>query len=410
MKKSLLKKYAKLVAQKGVSVEKNQPVRINASIESHEFVEMLVEACYKAGASKVVVDWSDDVISKAEYKYMKVKDLCEVPEYVIAKSEYFVEKRFARVSISSKDPDSLKGVNLEKLRKANIAFSSKLEKYSEPYMASKIQWCVIAIPNYKWAKKVFPQYSKKKAFEELWKAILACSRVTEDNDPVVEWENHDQRLLKYATQLNEYNFKALKYQSSNGTDFTIELAPNHIWAGGAEANENGTIFNPNIPTEEVFTMPLKTGVNGKVVSTKPLSVNGNLVENFSLTFKDGRVEEFSAEKGYDVLESLLNTDEGARRLGEVALVPYNSPISQSNILFYNTLFDENASCHLALGRAYSMNVKGGPDMSKEELSNIGANQSFIHVDFMIGAKDLSIVGITQDNKEIPVFINGDWAI
>ena len=278
-------------------------------------------------------------------------------------------------------------------------------------MSSMVQWCVVAIPNPKWAKKVFPELSKKQAVEALWDAILKANHVTLDNDPVKEWQEHDNNLHARATLLNDFNFKELRYKSSNGTDFTVGLVNNHIWAGGSEGNVGDVPeFNPNMPTEEIFTMPHKDKVNGKVVSTKPLSYQGNLIEDFYVVFKDGEVVEYGAKKGEEVLKALLSVDAGAKRLGEVALVPYHSPISQSNILFYNTLFDENASCHLAFGNAYTMNIKDGVTSKEEDLIPLGYNKSLIHVDFMIGSKDLSIVGVKQDGTEVAVFVDGDFAI
>jgi aminopeptidase len=261
-----------------------------------------------------------------------------------------------------------------------------------------------------WAKKVFPDMEEDKAEEALWDAIFKASRVTEDNDPVKEWNEHNARLIKHNKILNDFQFKALHFKNEIGTDLTVELVENHVWSGGQEEATTGTVFNPNIPTEENFTMPLKTGVNGKVVATKPLDYQGNLIEDFWLEFKDGKVVDYDAKEGKDNLKNLIEFDEGSSYLGEVALIGYDSPISQSNILFFNTLFDENASCHLALGRAYPMNIQGGTEMSKEELEKCGYNNSMAHVDFMFGSKDLDIVGETKDGKKVQIFKDGNFVI
>ena len=411
MNKTLIKKYAKVIANKGIGLRKGQQVVVNAPVNAYEFVEILVEELYKCKASRVHVEWGNSKIAKTKYKYESIETLKELPEYIVEKAKYTYENRIARISISSSDPDGMKGINFEKLKVARMAGYSLNKYLSEPYMASKVQWCVAAVPNEKWAQKVFPNLSKKKAVEALWDAILKANHVTKDNDPIQKWQEHDNNLHQRAELLNKYNFKELRYKASNGTNFTVGLVKDHIWAGGSEGNvDDIPEFNPNMPTEEIFTMPHKEKVNGKVVSTKPLSYQGTLIEDFYFIFKDGIVVEYDAKVGKEALTAMLNTDEGSKMLGEVALVPYHSPISELNILFYNTLFDENASCHLALGNAYSMNIKNGTEVSEETLLPLGYNKSLIHVDFMIGTSDLSIVGITQDDKEVDVFINGDFAI
>lgn len=411
MNKTLIKKYAKVIAIKGINLRKNQQVCVYAPTSVAPFVEILVEELYKNNASRVYIEWTNQKITKTKYEYESKKTLSELPKFCKERAKYFYNNRIARISISSVDPDGMKGINFEKLKIARKT-SSKLDKYlSDPYMASLVQWCVVAVPNPAWAKKVFPNLSKAKAVDALWNAILKANHVTLNNDPINEWQEHDNKLHSRANQLNDYNFKELRYKSENGTDFTIGLVKNHIWAGGSEGNvDDIPEFNPNMPTEEIFTMPHKDQVNGKVVATKPLSYQGNLIEDFYLIFKDGKVIEAKAKKGQEALDSLLNTDEGSRRLGEVALVPYHSPISELNILFYNTLFDENASCHLALGNAYTMNIQGGVTANEDDLVPFGYNKSLVHVDFMIGSKDLSIIGVKEDGTEIDVFVNGDFAI
>lgn len=411
MNKTLIKKYAKVIAVKGINLRKNQQVCIYAPISAASFVEVLVEQLYKAKASRVHVEWSNQSIMKTKIKYESENTLKELPEYVESKAKYFYDNRIARISISSSDPDGLKGIDFKKL-KISRQVSSKLDKYlSDPYMASLVQWCVVAVPNVKWAKKVFPNLSNAKAVDALWDAILKANYIDLKNDPIKVWQEHDDKLHNLAMKLNSYNFTSLKYKASNGTNFEVGLVKDHIWAGGSEGNvDDIPEFNPNMPTEEIFTMPHKDKVNGKVVSTKPLSYQGNLIEDFYLVFKDGEVIEAKANKGQEALDSLLNTDKGSRRLGEVALVEYHSPISMSNILFYNTLFDENASCHLALGNAYSMNIKDGTITPEEKLEPLGYNKSLVHVDFMIGTSDLSIIGVKEDGSEVVVFKDGDFAL
>ncbi|MDY2888241.1 MAG: aminopeptidase [Candidatus Caccosoma sp.] len=411
MNKKLIQKYANVIANKGIGLRKGQQVCIYAPTSAYEFVEILVEELYKCNASKVLIEWSNASILKSKIKYESEESLKELPRYQISKAKCFYDNRIARISISSANPNGLKGIDFNKLKIANKA-KAKLDKYlHEPYMASKVQWCVVAIPNAAWAKKVFPNLSKSKAIDALWDAILKANHVTLTNDPVKEWVEHDNNLHQKATLLNKYNFKYLKYKSKNGTDFKIGLVKNHIWAGGSEGNvDDIPEFNPNMPTEEVFTMPHNKQVDGIVYATKPLSYQGNLIEDFYLEFKDGEVINYDAKKGKDALKALLETDSGSKRLGEVALVPYHSPISQSNILFYNTLFDENASCHLALGNAYSMNIEGGVDAKEDDLIPLGYNKSIVHVDFMIGSSDLSIIGVKENNEEVVVFENGDFKI
>ena len=411
MNDKLLKKYANLLVERGVNVQKDQVVIINAPIENYKFGEMLVEEAYKKGAKKVFVNWNSTAITKANFEYQTIETLTEIPEYAVSKAKYQYENKACRISITSPDPDGLKGLDFGKMKALRNA-SEVLNKYTrDPYMASQLQWTVAAIPNQKWAQKVFPNSTAEESMEKLWDAILTAVHIDEDNDPVKLWEEHDKNLMERSKKLNDYNFDKLKFTSSNGTNFEVGLVKNHIWAGGCDGGTDETpLFDPNMPTEEIFTMPHKDRANGKVVSTKPLDYQGTLIENFYVVFKDGVVVESGAEKGEEALNALLNTDEGSRRLGEVALVPYNSPISNMNILFYNTLFDENASCHLAFGNAYVTNIKDGTKLSPEVLKEEGYNVSMNHVDFMIGTADMKIIGVTQDGKEVEVFVDGNFVI
>lgn len=408
MKKEILEKYAKLAVEVGCNVQEGQIMVINSSVDCKEFTRYVVEAAYKAKAKEVIVKWNDDICSKYTYMYADESTLCDIPNYLIEQANYFVDQKVCLLSIYAPNPGLLKDIDGNKLQKAAIARNKALKKFQEYTMGNKGQWSIVSIPTISWAQKVFPNDSEEEAVRKLWDAILMSVRVDENNDPVLEWKKHNENLAAREKVLNDKQFDYLHFKSSNGTDFTIKLVDNHIWAGGCEKTTSGVVFNPNLPTEEVFTMPYKYGVNGRVVSTKPLNYQGKLIEDFYLDFKDGKVVNYDAKKEKDALKNLIEFDEGSCYLGEVALVGYNSPINNTNILFLNTLFDENASCHLALGRAYPMNVKGGTEMSQEELDKIGSNNSMEHEDFMIGSKDLEIVGYTKNNESFMIFKDGDW--
>jgi len=406
--KNKLQKYAELIVKIGVNVQEGQLVVINSPVECREFTRILVEEAYKAKASYCLVKWNDDLVSKTTYEYATEEVLAYVPEYTVKQFEEIVDKKAAVISISAPTPGLLKDIEPQKLQKQTAAMEKAVGFYRKFLMANGSQWNVVSYPTFAWAKKVFPNEDENTAFEKLFDAILTASRVTSDNDPVLEWQEHMDRLAKNNKILNDYNFKILKFKNNLGTDLTVQLVENHIWAGGGELTQDGTYFAPNIPTEEAFTMPHRDHVNGKVVATKPLNYQGKVIEDFYLIFKDGKVVEYGAKKEEAALKSLLELDEGSSRLGEVALISHDSPISNTNILFYNTLFDENASCHLALGNAYSMNIKNGTKMSEEELSKFGYNKSIAHVDFMFGSEDMNIIGTTYDGKEVEIFKNGNF--
>lgn len=409
MNENLLKKYARLLVKTGLNIQDNQILVIQSPIECASFARTVAEVAYNEGAKDVVINWRDDLFSRIRFLNAKDEVFDEFPEW---RKEFYLsyaKEGAAFLSIAASDPEIMKDVDTSKISRANKAGSIALKEYRERLMGNKNVWCVASIPTVSWAKKVFPDLSEEEAVEKLWDAIFTTVRINTD-DPVKAWEEHKNNLKKYIEFLNNNKFKYLKYKNSIGTDLEIELPEGHIWMGGSDYTPDGLEFIANMPTEEVFTMPKKTGVNGTVVSSKPLNYNGNLIDNFTLTFKEGKVVDFSAEKGYEVLKSLLETDEGAKYLGEVALVPYDSPISNLNILFYNTLFDENASCHLAFGKAYSVCIENGDKMSEEELDEKGVNNSFVHVDFMIGTDDLEIIGMKDDGTEIQIFKNGNFAI
>ena len=409
-KESLLKEFAHLAVEVGVNVQPGQLLVINAPIVAKDLVEMIAKRAYEVGAGRVMVNWQDDFSSKLFYEYASDERLTEVPEFTIERLKYIVAEKGAVISITSPNPGMLKDVDPKKIALASNASAPKYKFYSEHMMASKSQWSIIAYPNEAWAHKVFPELNKGEAVEKLLEAILYTSRVDANSDAVENWKNHMHNLDVHNQILNDYNFKSLHFKNSLGTDLDIELVENHIWAGGGELSGDGIFFVPNIPTEENFTMPHNQKINGTVVSTKPLNVRGKVIPEFKLTFKDGRVVDFEAKEEYETLKTLLETDEGSKSLGEVALVSYDSPISNLNILFYNTLFDENASCHLALGNAYSMNIKNGTNMTDEELKKFGYNVSNIHVDFMFGSRDMEIVGTTHTGEKVTIFRKGNFVI
>jgi aminopeptidase len=405
-----LRKYAQLAVCTGVNVQKGQTLVIQTTTDCNAFARLCVEEAYKAGAGYVYVRWNDDPISKINYTFADVERLEKIPTWIVDQYQSFMDEGACALSIYAPTPGLLAEIDPMKIQRVSIASQKALKSYREYMMGNKAQWSLVSVPTVAWAKKVFPSLSDEEAVEKLWDAIFAAVRVDEENDAVADWAAHNARLAGYNKKLNDFNFKSLYFKNDLGTDLVVELVEHHHWAGGAELGQNGVVFNPNIPTEEAFTMPKKTGVNGTVVSTKPLNYQGRLVENFKLTFKDGAVVDFSAEKEEAALKNLLNVDEGSKYLGEVALISHNSPISNSGVLFLNTLFDENASCHLALGRAYPMNVKGGNDMNEEELLAAGANMSMEHVDFMFGSADMRIVGTRFNGSEVVVFDQGNFVI
>ncbi|MGN1344659.1 MAG: aminopeptidase [Traorella sp.] len=406
----VLRKYAKLAVVKGVNVQEGQLLVINASVADYEFVRMCVEEAYKAKAGYVAVNWSDEQVNLMDYTYCSLETLCEVPKWSLDKYQWAIDKGCCMLSISSSTPGLLKDIDPQKLQQSQLARMKAMAPFQKYTMNNEGQWSIVALPSLGWAKKVFPDLSDDEAVDKLMGAILMSSRVNEENDPIQEWEMHNQKMMHYSKVLNDHNFKYLHFTNQLGTDLKVELVKNHIWCGGCEKSTKGIIFNPNIPTEENFCMPHKNGVNGRVVATKPLSYQGKLIDGFYLDFVDGKVVNYHADQEEETLKNLIEFDEGSCRLGEVALISYDSPINETGILFYNTLFDENASCHLALGRAYPMNVKDGVTMSNEELALVGANYSMTHVDFMFGSRDMHVVGIKENLEEVVLFENGNFVI
>lgn len=409
MKKTVMRKYAKLAVQKGVNLQKGQGCVVNAGVTEHEFVEMVVEEAYRAGAKWVHVDWNDQVTAKLAYRHQTMTELCRVEDWQVEKMKWYAKELPCMISIASADPDRFKGVNPTKMQKSAMA-TGKIMKPIRDQMDNKYQWTIVAVPSDKWAKKIFPGERVSTAVEKLWTEILKAVRVTADNDPVAEWTAHNQRLSEKCEKLNGLDLEYLHYMAPNGTDFTCWTIPGATWMGGCETLKNGIAFNPNMPSEEVFTTPMRGKCEGTLVSTLPLSYQGVLIDRFSIDFKDGKAAAVHAGEHQELLERMIAMDEGACMLGELALVPVDSPISNSGVLFYNTLFDENAACHVALGRGFAEVLEGSHEMSREDQTEAGINDSMIHVDFMIGCKELNITGHTRDGRDVPIFTNGNWAI
>lgn len=404
---SLLENYAQLIIKIGLNIQKNQTLVITSPIEGAEFVRIVGEVAFNEGARDVVLNWGDEKFSRMRFLKAPEEVFEEFPQWKRDFYLHYIKEGAAFLSISASDPELFMDVDPSRMAKANKTINTALREYRESIMSNKNTWCVASIPTLSWAKKVFPHLPQEKVINKLWSTILKAVRI-DGGDFINQWKEHNKNLRKTREFLNNKNFKTLHYKNSLGTDLTVELPKDHIWLGGSEFTPAGIEFNANIPTEEVFTLPKKTGVNGKVVSTKPLNYNGNLIEDFSLRFKEGKIIDFTAEKGYETLKNIIETDEGSYYLGEVALVPYDSPISNLNILFYNTLFDENASCHFAFGKAYPVCLKDGQNMNKEELKKAGVNDSLVHTDFMIGSRDLEIVGTTWNGDKVEIFKNGNF--
>lgn len=407
MKKTILREYAKLLARKGANVQKNQEVMIFAELDQPEFVKILVEECYKAGASKVSVEWSYQPLTKLHVRYQKEKVLSKVEEWEIEKIKHRVKVLPALIYLESEDPDGLKGVNLKKMAKCSGIRRGIFKPYRDE-MDNKYQWCIAAVAGKAWAKKVFPGLRASVAEEKLWEAILHTARA--EGDGIRNWEEHNRDLKQRYEYLNSLGISELHYKSSNGTDLKVGLLKESRFMGGADLLLNSDVeYNANIPSEEVFTAPDRNRAEGIVHASMPLSYQGALIENFWFRVEGGKIVEAHAEKGEELLNSILDTDEGARYFGECALVPFDSPIRNTGILFYNTLFDENAACHIAFGEGYSSCIEGFENRSLEEMREMGLNDSIVHVDFMIGTEDLSITATTFDGKKVKIFENGNWA-
>ena len=412
MKKTVLREYARLLVKSGIAVKKGDYVIVNAGLDQPEFVKMVVEECYRAKAARVMVEWSYQPLTKLNVNNMSQKLLGTVEAFEEEKLKFRLDKNPAMLYLASDDPDGLKGVNQKKLAASMIAKQKVIKPYREK-MDNKYKWCIAAVPGDAWAKKIFPGERVSVATEKLWSAILLASRVIDKDgnllDAVAEWDKHNENISKRCEILNSAGLVELRYKSANGTDFRVGLLENGNFMGGGEHTLSGEYFNPNIPTEEVFATPKAGVAEGIVYSSMPLSWRGEIIDNFSMRFEGGKVVEAKAEKNEALLNTMISMDEGASRLGECAFVPYNSPIRESGIMFYETLFDENAACHFAIGAGYTNTVKDYQNYTKEQLTEMGVNDSALHVDFMVGTDDMSIIGIKKDGSEFVIFENGLWA-
>ena len=406
MKKSVLREYARLIARTGVNVQPGQEVFIAAELDQPEFVKMLVEECYRCKASKVVVDWSYQPLQKLHFRYRTLTSLSKLDNYEEARWQHYVDTIPCRIYLLSEDPDGLRGVSPAKMARARQGRYSVIKPYRDQ-MEGRYQWCIAAVPGAAWAKKVFPHETKARAVEKLWEAILHTCRV--DDDPIAAWNAHNADLQARCDHLNSLGIASLEYHASNGTNLTVGMIPEAQFCGGGEYTIGGSYFNPNLPTEECFISPKRGEAEGIVYSSKPLSYQGQLIEDFSIRFEHGRAVEAHARTNEALLQKLIAMDEGSAYLGECALVPYDSPINQTGILFYNTLFDENACCHLALGMGFIDTIRDYPNRTLEEMRALGVNDSMIHEDFMIGCDSMNIDGICEDGKVVPIFRSGNWA-
>lgn len=405
-----LREYAKLLVEIGCNVQKGQTLVLSSPVECARFARLCASAAYDVGCREVVMSWSDDFLGRERYLRADGAVFDTVPEWRKHFYNDYAAEGVAYLAISATDPETLKGVDADRIVRAQKAGGEALEPFYHAQMNNEIAWCIGSVPIPSWAKKVFPDDDEESAMRKLWDAIFATVRVTGDGTAVEKWRRHLATLETRRNRLNELRFKTLRYTNSLGTDLTIELPEGHLWSSGRSITPKGQVFVANMPTEEIFTAPHRLGVHGVVYAALPLVDNGNIIDGFHFVIKDGKIVESHAEKGEEFLKAAYTVDEGASYFGEVALVPYDSPISNQGILYYNTLFDENARCHLAFGEAYPECLEGGSDMTREELEAHGLNWSINHVDFMVGTADLSIVGTTRDGKEIPVFVDGNFAI
>ena len=406
MKKSVLRAYARLIAESGVNVQKGQEVFITAGLDQPEFVAMVVEECYRRKAKKVVVDWNYQPLTRLHVRHQSLTTMSTLDNYEEARWQHYVDTIPCRIYLESDDPDGLRGVDQEKMAKAQQKKYPIIKGYRDQ-IENKYQWCIAAVPGVKWAKKLFPELRASQAVEKLWEAILHTSRV--DDDPVAAWDAHNKDLKSRCDYLNGLGIRELQYRASNGTDLRVGMIPEAQFCGGGETSLQGIFFNPNIPTEECFISPMRGVAEGIVYATKPLSYQGQLIDGFWIRFHEGKAVEWHAEQNNELLTKLIEMDEGSRYLGECALVPFDSPINQTGLLFYNTLFDENAACHLALGMGFADTIRDFEHKTLEECRALGVNDSMVHEDFMIGSADMSIDAVCEDGKTVPIFRSGSWA-
>ena len=406
---SKLNEYADLLIKIGLNVQKGQLINIRSSVESADFARLCVKKAYEAGCSDIIIDWRDDFTDRQRYLYADDSVFDSFPQWKTEQLDYIASNKGAVLSIYATDPEALNAVDPDRISRYSKAKGNGMKNFYAAQMANEFPWCIGSVPIPSWAKKVFPDLSESDAMEALWNAIFKTVRISGDGSSIKLWKEHIENTARLSDKLNSYNFKYLHYKNSIGTDFICELPEEHIWLGGAEKTKGGIPFVANMPTEEIFTAPKKDGINGVIVSSKPLCIDGSVVEGIRFVVKDGKIVNAQADKGESVLQKAITVDEGASYFGEIALVPLDSPISDMNIIFYNTLFDENASCHMAFGEAYPC-IKNSDNMSREELEERGLNYSITHEDFMIGTRDLSIVGIDHSGNEVEIFKNGNFAV
>ncbi|MFD0676860.1 MULTISPECIES: aminopeptidase [unclassified Paenibacillus] len=401
-----LEKYAELALKVGLNIHEGQTLVVTAPIAAVDFVRKIAQKAYESGVLQVLVEWDDEAIRRIRFLHARDESFERFPEWKAAGYAEMARQDAAFLTVHAPNPELLQGIDPVKISLASKTQMNAMKEHRAYLQAGKVSWSIVSVPTPSWAAKVFPDLPVDKAIDKLWGYIFQATRLDRD-DPIGAWEEHIRELQERVTFLNSKNYSKL-YYTAPGTDLSIQLPPEHLWVAGGVYNERGAFFVPNLPTEEVFTLPAKDGVNGKVSSTMPLNYNGNLIDRFSITFENGRIVDYSAEQGYEILKQLIETDEGSHYLGEVALVPHGSPISAMNVIFFNTGFDENASSHLAIGSAYPLCIKEGTLMTKEELAAHGANSSLTHVDFMIGSGELNIDGETADGVREPLLRNGTW--
>ncbi|MBR2968179.1 MAG: aminopeptidase [Clostridia bacterium] len=404
-----LTQYAELIIKQGVNLQRGEPVAISAPILAADLVREVADQAYRNGAPKVTVFWTDGELNRLAYDYQTEETLATIPQWVVDSRNYIVDTKAVYINIISEQPDLMKNIPPQKITVAGRATSKALERFRESTGSNNTRWCIVAYPNVDWAKKMFPELSDKAALEKQWKYLHKTIRL-DKADPLEAWRRHANKLAKRSRFLNRAKIVSFHYKNSLGTDFTIGMPKGYVFTGAVEKGGGGVDFTANMPTEEVFSSPDRYTANGTLVASKPLVRAGGIMENFTLTFKDGKIVDYTAEKGYETLKGIIETDEGSHYLGEIALVGYNSPIQNLNALFFNTLFDENASCHFAIGRAFPGCIKNGDKMNREQLAKAGLNDSLEHVDFMVGTPDLSIVATTEKGEQIEIFKDGNWVI
>lgn len=405
-----LQEYARLLIEMGINIQKGQNLVLSCPVDIAWFARMCVRAAYDAGCREVIMDWSDEQIAREKYFRAADDVFTRFPTWRAEFCTSLAKSGAGFLSIDASDPENLKGVDPKRLRNAQRSAEEPLKEYRHMQMANVVPWCIAAIPHPKWAKKVFPDVGEEEAIEKLWAAILETMRITGDGKSLDRWREHVDALRVRVDMLNALDLERLHYTNRLGTNLTIHLPEGHVWSGGRSVTTSGTPFIANMPTEEIFTAPRRDGIDGVVYASLPKVLHGNIVDHFYFVIKEGKIVEVHAETGADLLQTEISLDEGASHFGEVALVPYDSPISRQKLLYYNTLFDENASCHLAFGEAYPESIRGGEEMSEEELQAHGLNKSITHVDVMVGTADLSIVGTTKDGREVPIFTDGNFSL